>query len=100
MHVSRTTQESSCRSPLDAAITCRRRHFVSNVVFAFTTSCRIGNIAGQRSGDKATKLLQQGLHLTLHGCGGGLALIFSHRLQQLVKASVGVAKVQVAEDAG
>ena len=92
-------QENSRRSPPDAAITCGRRYFMSNVVFTFTTSCRIGDIAGQRSGDKVMELLQQSLHLTLHGCGGGLALIFSHRLQQLVKASVGVAKVQVAEDA-
>ena len=99
MHVAGTKQEGSRRSPPDAAITYGRSYLVSDVVFTFTTSRRIGDIAGQRSGDKAVELLQQGLHLTLHSCGGGFAVIFSHRLQQLVKASVGVAKVQVAKDA-
>ena len=100
MHVAGTKQENSRRSSPGAAITCGRCYFMSDVAFTFTTSCRIGDIAGQRGGDKAAELLQQGLHLTLHGCGGGLVLIFSHRLQQLVKTSIGVVKVQVAEDAG
>ena len=99
MHVAGTKWENSRGSLPGTAITRGRCYFVSNVVFTFTTSCRIGDIAGQRSGHKATELLQQGLHLTLHGCSGGLVLVFSHRLQQLVKASAGVAKVQVAEDA-
>ena len=59
-------QENSRRSLPGTAINCGRCYFVSDVVFTFTTSYRIGDIAGQRSGDKATKLLQQGLHLTLH----------------------------------
>ena len=97
MHVAGTKQESSHRSPLDAAITCGRRYLVSNVVSAFSTSCRIGDITRQRSGDKGAEPLQQGLHLTLYSCGG-CAKIIGHGLQQLVKASVGVAKVQGAED--
>ena len=97
MHVAGTKHEKTRRSPPRAAITCGRCYFVSDVVFTFTTSCRIGDIAGQRSGDKAAELLQQGLHLTLHGCG--CAVIISHGFQQLVKTSVGVAEVQMAEDA-
>ena len=91
--------KNSRGSPLDIAVACGRCSPVSNFVFTFTTSCKVDDIAGQRSRDKAAELLQQGLHLTFYGCGGGLALIFSHRLQQLVKASVGVAEVQMAEDA-
>ena len=72
---------------------------MSNFVFTFTTSCKVDDIAGQRSEDKAAEIPQQGPHLILHGHGSRLALIFSYRLQQLVKASVGVAKVQVAKDA-
>ena len=53
----------------------------------------IGGIAGRRREDEATELLQQGLHLTLHGCGGSRAVFISYRLQQLVKTSVGVTKV-------
>ena len=70
---------------------------MGDVVFTFITSCRIGGIAGQGCGGKAVELLEQGLHLTLHGCGGGCVVIISHRLQQLVKTSVGVAEVQMAE---
>ena len=72
---------------------------VSNYfVFTFTTSRKVDD-AGQRNGDKAAEPPQQGPHLILHGRGSRLALIFSYSLQQLVKASVGVAKVQVAKDA-
>ena len=86
------------RSPLDVAVACGRCSPVSNFVFTFTTICKVDD-AGQRSGDKAAEPPQQGPHLILHGRGSRLALIFSYRLQQLVKASVGVAKVQVAKDA-
>ena len=83
-------------SPLDVAVACGRRSLVSG--FVFTTSRKVDD-ARQRSGDKAAEPPQQGPHLILHGRGSRLALIFSYRLQQLVKASVGVAKVQVAKDA-
>ena len=86
-------------SPLDVAVARGRCSLVSNLVFTFTTSCKVDDIAGQRSEDKAAELPQQGPHLILNGHGSRLTLIFSYRLQQLVKASVGVAKVQVAEDA-
>ena len=76
---------NSRRSPLDVAIACGRCSPVDNDVLTFTTSCRIGGVAGQRSGDKAAELPRQSLHLTLIGCDGGLVEIFSHRLQQLVK---------------
>lgn len=69
-------------------------------VFTFATSRRIRGITRQRIRDKAAKLPQQSLHLTLNGCGGGLVEVFSHRLQQLVKLDIGVAEVQMAEDAG
>ena len=85
-------------SPLDVAIACGRRSPMSGFVFTFTTSRKVDD-ARQRSGDKAAEPPQQGPHLILHGRGSRLALIFSYRLQQLVKASVGVAKVQVAKDA-
>ena len=98
MHVAGMKQEGSRRSPPDATITCGRSYLVSDVVFTLTTSRRIGDITRKRRGDKAMKLFQQGLHLTMHSCGGSLVLVFSHRLQQLIKASVGVMKVQVAED--
>ena len=85
-------------SPLDVAVACERCSPVKNFVFTFTTSCKVDDIAGQRSEDKSAELPQQGPHLILHSRGSRLALIFSYRLQQLVKASVGVAKVQMAED--
>ena len=91
--------KNSRRSPLDIAIACGRCSPVGNVVLTFTTNRRIGGIARQRGADKAAKLPQQGLHLTLYSCGGGFAVIYSHRLQQFVKASIGVAEVQMAEDA-
>ena len=84
-------------SPLNVAVACGRRPLVSG--FVFTTSCKVDDIAGQRSEDKSAELPQQGPHLILHGRSSRLVLIFSYRLQQLVKASVGVAKVQVAKDA-
>ena len=68
-------------------------------VFTFATSRRIRGITRERIGDKVAELPQQSLHLTLNGCGGGLIEIFSHRLQQVVKLGVGVAEVQMAEDA-
>ena len=86
-------------SPLDVAVACGRCSLVSNFVFTFTTSCKVDNIAGRRSGEKAAELPQQGPHLTLHGRGGRLVLIFSYRLHQLIKAGVGVSEVQMAEDA-
>ena len=86
------------RSPLDAVVACGRRSPVSGFVFTFTTSRKVDD-ARQRSGDEAAEPPWQGPHLILHGRGSRLVLIFSYRLQQLVKASVGVAKVQVAKDA-
>ena len=81
MHITGTKQESSRRSPLDTAITCRRCSSPGNVAFTCTTSRRIGGIAGQGCGGKAAELLQQGLHLTFHGCGGGRTMFISYRLQ-------------------
>jgi len=85
--------KNSRRSPLDIAIARGRSSLVGNDVLTFTTSRRIRGVARQRIGDKAAEPPQQGLHLTLYSRGGGFAVIFSHRLQQLVKTSVGVAKV-------
>ena len=72
---------------------------MGNDVLTFTTSRRTRGVARQRIGDKSTEPPQQGLHLTLYIRGGGFAVVFSHRLQQLVKAGIGVAEVQMAEDA-
>ena len=91
--------KNSRRSPLDIAVVCGRCSPVGNDVLTFITSRMIRGVARQRIGDKAAEPPQQGLHLTLYSCGGGFVVIFSHRLQQLVKASVGVAEVQMAEDA-
>ena len=57
MHVAGTKRENNHGSLLGTAITCGRCYFVSNVVFTFTTSCRTGDIAGKRSGDKTAELL-------------------------------------------
>ena len=98
MHIAGMKQERSRRSPLDTTIACRRCSSLGSVVFTYTTSCRIGGIAGRRSEDEAAELLQQGLHLTFHDCGGGRTMFISYRLQQLVETSIGVAKVQMAKD--
>ena len=98
MHIAGMKQESSRRSPLDTTIACKRCSSLGSVVFTCTASCRIGGIAGRGREDEAAELLQQGLHLTFHGCGGSRAVFISYRLQQLVETSVGVTKVQMAED--
>ena len=52
-----------------------------------------------RSG-KGAELSQQGFRLALHGFSGSGRALGVHRLQQIFKVGVGVAKVDVAEDPG
>ena len=77
-------------SPLDTAITHKRCSFLGSIAFTCTV--------GQRRESEAAKLLQQGLHLALHGGGSSRTMLLIYRLQQLVKAGGGIAKVKVAED--
>ena len=77
VHVARMKQKSSRKSPLDTADTCKRCPLLGSVAFT--------GITGLGRGGKGW-------------CGGSRAVFISYTLQQLVKTSAGVVKVQVAED--
>ena len=88
------------KSSLDTVVARKGCSFLGGIAFTCTTSrgCRISSTTGRRRRSEGAELLQQGLHLTLHGCGCGCAVLVIHRLQQLVKTGCGIAKMEVAED--
>ena len=51
---------------------------------------RIGGAIGLRCRLDGEELLQQGLHLALHGCGSSYTSLLLHGLEQLTEVGVGV----------
>ena len=58
----------------------------------------IGGAVGWRCRVDGEELLQQGLHLALHGLGSSYAALLIHKLEQDTKVSIGIMKEKVAED--
>ena len=88
-------------SALGAAITREERSFIDGVAAtrAVRRSHRAGGTVSRGCRVDGEELLQQGLHLALHGFGSSYTAPFVHGLEQDTEVSIRVAKMNVAEDA-